>query len=148
MRVERKAGPGWQSEFGSIGTGAARMPAASGRRFKPNHRLRKAEEFDAVFAFRRRLSSPHFQLSYRPNGGRSARLGLVVAKKNAVRAVARNLIRRICRESFRSFRESLPRCDIVLRLSAPLQRMDTAQLRSEIDALMARFSENVSRGSG
>lgn len=124
------------------------MSAASGSRFKPSHRLSKAEEFNAVFAVRRRLSSPHFQLSYRPNDGRTARLGVVVAKKHVVRAVARNLIKRICRESFRSFRENLPQCDIVLRLSAPPQRVDRSMLRSEIDALMARFSENVSAGAG
>lgn len=47
----------------------------------------------------------------------SARLGLVVPKRLARRAVMRNLMKRIIRESFRQQLANLPAMDLVLKLS-------------------------------
>jgi ribonuclease P protein component len=47
-----------------------------------------------------------------------ARLGLVVAKRFAARAVTRNTIKRVCREVFR--KKELNAMDCIVRLTAPV----------------------------
>lgn len=54
----------------------------------------------------------------RPSQLLQARLGIVVAKRLAPRAVTRNTIKRITREIFR--RADMRRCDYIVRLSAPV----------------------------
>jgi len=115
------------------------------RRLRRAHKLRKAREYSAVFAQRRRLASEHFQLGFRSNGLNSARLGIAVGKKQAHHAALRNLVKRLCRESFRGLRGDLPCYDIVLKLVAPLGRVDRAELRAELDSLLAKLRETPDR---
>lgn len=66
---------------------------------------------------------------YRENGQAEARLGLAIAKKCARRAVDRNRLKRIARESFRTHRHTLPGVDIVVLCSngatgMPNQKLD------------------------
>ena len=75
--------------------------AAGPRPFGRGLRLLQAAEFSAVFSARRSVRGESFDLLYKPNGGKGPRLGLVVAKKFARRAVMRNLLKRLARESFR-----------------------------------------------
>lgn len=110
--------------------------------FGPDRRLRQTGEFGAVFALRRVLRGERFNLHYRPNGGASARLGLVIAKKLARRSVWRNAIKRTGREAFRQARANLPAMDLVLRLAKPVVVLDAAARlawRTEIDALLAKL---------
>lgn len=88
------------------------------------------------------LRGERFDLHYRPNGGATARLGLVIARRLARRAVLRNLVKRIGREAFRQARSGLPACDLVLRLARPLPLADPAgraAWRREIDGLLAKL---------
>jgi ribonuclease P protein component len=104
-----------------------------------------------VFSHRRVLRGERFDLHYRPDeGGQRAgpRLGLVIAKKLARRAVLRNLLKRLGREAFRHYRAQLPSCDLVLRLAKPVAQADRATrllLRAEIDALLQRLNERLAR---
>lgn len=82
----------------------------------------------------------YFHLFYRPNSGCGARLGLVVARKFARRAVTRNLVKRLARESFRYVRLSLPSCDVVLRLSRPVAGAERSALSQDMAALFARLT--------
>jgi ribonuclease P protein component len=110
--------------------------------FGADRRLRAAEEFKAVFSQRRVLRGESFHLHYRPNGGDSARLGLVIAKKLARRAVWRNAIKRTGRETFRHKRAGLPPLDLVLRLAKPVAGADAAARRawrSEIADLLDKL---------
>lgn len=110
--------------------------------FGANRRLREPREFAAVFDQRRLLRGERFNLHYRPNGSDSARLGLVVAKKLAKRAVWRNAVKRVAREAFRHARPSLPAMDLILRLAQPVSVVDAAAKRlwrAEIDALLAKL---------
>ncbi len=60
----------------------------------------------------------HFVLYVRPNQLGHARLGVVVAKRLAPRAVTRNQVKRITRELFR--RGGLRAVDCIVRLNKPL----------------------------
>jgi len=124
-------------------------PALAGLRlsFESGDRLHTAAEFSAVFSHRRVLRGERFDLHYRPNAGDGARLGLVIAKKLARRAVLRNLLKRLGREAFRHARGELPAFDLVLRLAKPVASAGraTRQLaRAEIDALLGRLRERAS----
>jgi ribonuclease P protein component len=55
-----------------------------------------------------------FTVLYRPNGLMRPRLGLAIAKKKVRRAVARNRLKRIIRESFRVAERQLNSFDIVI----------------------------------
>lgn len=109
------------------------------RSFRPAYRLCKTDEYSSVFAFRKVLRGRFFALHYKPSGGTGARLGVVVAKKLAKRAVLRNLIKRMAREHFRHAREMLPCHDLILRLNAPARAVSKADLRTDMAALFRRL---------
>lgn len=111
------------------------MPALD---FRPLYRLRKTDEYSSVFAFRRAIKGRYFMLHYRPADS-GPRLGLVMAKKLAKRAVLRNLLKRLAREHFRHVRANLPAYDVVLRLSAPPLRASRAELHEDIVNLLQRL---------
>ena len=75
------------------------------------------------------LRGRHFALHYSPNSAGTPRLGLVVAKKLAKRAVQRNLVKRLGRDVFRHAQASLPSYDLVLRLSAKLDDVTKRGMR-------------------
>src|SRR5690606_29682221 len=71
-----------------------------------------------------------------------ARLGLIIAKRFAAKAVVRNAIKRVIREAFRQKRGDLPACDLVFRLHSKIEPLSLTELkkqvRSEADALLQR----------
>lgn len=69
--------------------------------FEREHRLRSAADFDGVFKHGTRASDSFFTVIARPNTLGVARLGIAVSKRNAKRAVDRNRLKRVVRESFR-----------------------------------------------
>lgn len=90
-----------------------------------------------------RLRGERFEVRFRRNNGSTARLGLIIPKRLARRAVLRNLLKRLIRESFRTMRPSLPAVDLVFRLSKPPVdgavgvRRESGTWRAEVDALLA-----------
>ncbi|KMZ11826.1 Ribonuclease P protein component [Candidatus Burkholderia humilis] len=95
------------------------MPAQAA--FPKAARLLKTDEFSSVFRLRPWRRSPHFVIYGKPTGS-EARLGLVIGKKQAPRAVTRNLIKRLAREAFRLRREELRGFDILVRLHEKIDR--------------------------
>lgn len=122
-------------------------------RFPKAARLLKTDEFSSVFRLRPWSRTPHFVIYGRPTG-KPARLGLVVAKKFAPRAVTRNLVRRLAREAFRTHRRELDGFDILLRLTTRFDRKTWPSgaspalkqvCRNEIAQLVTRAVHNASR---
>lgn len=72
----------------------------------------------------------------------TARLGMVIAKRFAVRATTRNTIKRVIRESFRHHRHSLPAADYLVRLHGKITPCSLTvlrkQVREEVDHHFAR----------
>jgi ribonuclease P protein component len=66
-------------------------------------RLLQASEFKGVFRYNRASSDRFFRILFRPNSGPINRLGMAVSRKIDPKAVGRNRIKRITRESFRSW---------------------------------------------
>ena len=71
-----------------------------------------------------------------------ARLGLVVPKRIAPRALDRNRVKRVARESFRHWRGTLPPLDLVLVAVSGAAGMSRAELRQGCDQLFGRLAQN------
>lgn len=84
-------------------------------RFNKQQRLLNAEAYSCVFNDAPiRASHPNFLILARFNDSDQARLGLVIAKKHIKRAVGRNCIKRVARESFRLQQHKLPTIDAIV----------------------------------
>ena len=95
--------------------------------FPPHYRLRTANDYKTVFTSNPiKSSDKYLTLLAVPNQLTHPRLGLAIAKKNVKRAVDRNVIKRLARESFRLQQHQLINIDIVV-----LARRDAAHISSE-----------------
>lgn len=82
--------------------------------FKRHARLLDAADFSRVFNNAHRSSDRLLTVLAANNALEHPRLGLAISKKNARRAVDRNRIKRIIRESFRLQQANLPAADFVV----------------------------------
>ncbi|MCL1886933.1 MAG: ribonuclease P protein component [Betaproteobacteria bacterium] len=114
-----------------------------GASFSRERRIVKTDDFSSVFRLKPKNRTAHFILYARKSVLPHARLGLVVAKRFAPRAVTRNTIKRVCREVFR--KTELSAMDCIVRLSGLVMvRGEPAasvnlkrQLRQELEQLFA-----------
>jgi ribonuclease P protein component len=129
------------------------VPLQASAAFPKAARLLKTDEFSSVFRLRPWRRTAHFVVYGRPTGN-EARLGLVIGKKYAPRAVTRNLVKRLAREAFRLRRAEFGGWDVLLRLhtrfdkkalpsaaSPPLK----ALCRSEIESLLDKAAREIAR---
>ncbi|WHZ20076.1 MAG: Ribonuclease P protein component [Rhodanobacteraceae bacterium] len=99
----------------------------------PSARLRRAAEFAALRNAQGRIQTRHFLLRWIVSPTGAARLGLAISRKVSKRAVARNRIKRIARESFRLQRESLPAMDVLVIARSSAATIERAVLRDDLD---------------
>jgi ribonuclease P protein component len=76
---------------------------------------------------------------WRPNGLDHARLGLAISKRVSKRAVERNRIKRLVRESFRRTRLGLPPIDLVVMAREAAAGVPGTELLAELEALWRRL---------
>ena len=113
----------------------------TGYGFPGRYKLKKTDEFSYVFSFRRRIFGAYLAMYYRPNSLGHPRLGIVVSKKTARRAVARNYMRRVLREWFRLNREKLGGLDVVVRAQKTFVRAEFYQVQEELQQLLNRLQQ-------
>ncbi len=82
-----------------------------------------------------------FTLLRRENSMGYPRLGMVVAKRNARRAVDRNTVKRMIRESFRACKAGLEVCDYVVILKRPIGTVPRDSLRQQLTGLWKECTE-------
>lgn len=111
------------------------MPAGLPR----DARIRRAGDFAALRHASGRFGGRCFSVRYRPNGLDHARLGLAISKRVSKRAVERNRIKRLLRESFRRARAQLPPIDVVVMAREAAAGLPGHELLAEIDALWRRL---------
>lgn len=114
-------------------------------RFTKKAKLIKTDEFSSVFNFRKRISAKFLALHYQPNSVGHARLGLVVGKKVAKRAVDRNYMRRVLREFFRIQQHEINPVDLVVRVQKKFEKEDFIQIKQEFDALIAKINQRTQK---
>ncbi|HEY9268768.1 MAG TPA: ribonuclease P protein component [Methylotenera sp.] len=115
-------------------------------RFTKKAKLIKTDEFSSVFNFRKRISAKFLALHYQPNQIGRARLGLVVGKKVAKRAVDRNYMRRVLREFFRIQQHEINHVDLVIRVQKKFDKEDFIQIKQEFDSLIAKINQRTQMG--
>lgn len=89
---------------------------------------------------RQARSNALFQVYARPNGLDHPRLGLVVGKKVAKRAVRRNYIKRTVREWFRLNQHQLGGMDYVVRAKLVFSRDKNSEAVMALSALFAKLA--------
>jgi ribonuclease P protein component len=102
-------------------------------------RLRRPGDFAALRASSGRAGGRCFHMRFRVNELGHARLGLAISKRVSKRAVERNRIKRLVRESFRQVRHRLPPVDLMVMAREQAATVPGPQLLVEIDALWKKL---------
>ncbi len=122
--------------------------ATMAQTFGRGRRLLTKREFDAVLRQPLlRIRRGGLWLAARPNSVGVSRLGMIVAKRVVRRAVGRNRVKRMIRESFRQ-RASLPAADLVVRVVAPRPRLTVAEVDRFFAVFEEVFAKRVERSGG
>lgn len=102
------------------------------RGFPKTFRVRNGKEYEAVFRHRCTVSGEYFQVLAKPNNLAHPRLGIVIGRKIARRAVDRNYVKRVAREFFRLHRHELVGLDTVVRVRKVFGVQGVAFARQEL----------------
>lgn len=108
-------------------------------------RLTKPAQFEAVLAGGRRSGSRCFLARALDNGEGAPRLGLIVGKKAAPRAVDRNRVKRLAREAYRRLAAELGSIDVVIQLRSSPRGRDNAELFKELERVMRGLLQDGAR---
>lgn len=104
-------------------------------------RLKKADEFSSVFAFRKVKAGKFFKLHYKPNQLEHCRLGFMVSKKIAKRANQRNYMKRFIREFFRTQQQAWFAIDLIVRVQKKFTREEYSLVAAEFHLLTKAFNQ-------
>lgn len=108
-------------------------------RFNSARRLIKKTDFDYVFNKAKKVVLGHITLLYKPNTLTHARLGFAISKRFANKAVFRNKIRRIIKESFRK-QNNLPAYDMVILLNKTCDKQKIDFIQKNIEQLWLKLN--------
>lgn len=102
--------------------------------------MTRAGQYAAVRANGQRQGGAEFVVLSLPNSLPHARLGLAISVKAAGNAVARNRLKRLCRESFRQSQIDLAGWDIVVMARSGAAGLTTAALLHALDRHWRRIA--------
>lgn len=104
--------------------------------YSRKYRLASKREVQSVFAAKpKKISRQYLLVLYIPNQLTYPRLGIIAGKQHLRRAVDRNRVRRIIRESFRHEMEKLKGLDLIVLIRSSCSTVETKTLRNDIDNL-------------
>ena len=111
--------------------------------FGKNSRLLTAKDYKAVFDQAEvKASNKDLLILGIQNKFSNPRLGLIVAKKNAKRAVDRNRLKRIIREQFRLNQTLIGSKDIVVLARPNLVNLDNRAVKKSLTYLFKKLGKN------
>ncbi|EXJ10033.1 MULTISPECIES: ribonuclease P protein component [Nitrincola] len=91
-----------------------------------------------------KVSDPSLLILANPNQLGHPRIGFVISKKNVRRAVKRNRIRRIIRESFRLQQHDLPAIDMVILARKGLDTLSNEEIVALINRSWSKLKRKAS----
>lgn len=107
-------------------------------------RLLSAEDYRNVFNdVTCKVSNQHILLLARESTTQHARVGLVFSKKNVRKAVQRNRLKRLVRESFRLHQHKLEPLDIVVLSRPGISELDNQTVIKQLDKLWYRLNKRA-----
>ncbi|CAN5267574.1 ribonuclease P protein component [soil metagenome] len=98
-------------------------------------------EFARVFEAAVRSGDRFFTVLARDNRCCEPRLGLAISRKAARKAVQRNRLKRLVRESFRGHQHELPDVDCVVMARSAAAASDNRELDASLDRHWRRLGE-------
>ena len=107
--------------------------------FPRSARLLTAADYSGVFKRNQRFSDRYWTILVHKSEEGNARLGLAIAKKRAKRAVDRNKIKRVARESFRVHSEHMAGLELVIMNRDAAATENLVALRKSIDSLCRKI---------
>lgn len=111
--------------------------------FPREMRLLSSEEYNQVFKKPVRASAQGMVILACRNNLSEPRLGLVVPKKVLKRAVWRNRIKRLVRESFRLSQDTIPNVDLVFLARPGIGGLSNRDISSILNRLWAKISRQL-----
>jgi ribonuclease P protein component len=109
-------------------------------RFPVQNRLVDSAIFQQVFVENNKLRDRNWIILFRENDLNQARLGMAIAKKNVRKAVHRNQIKRIVRESFRIRKQALNGLDLVVLISQGINDLERKERIETLSRLLDKLS--------
>jgi len=110
--------------------------------FSKAFRLLSPKDFQTVFSQAERFGNRHWTFIVRPNQQNFPRMGLAIAKKQLPRAVWRNRIKRLARESFRQHKTPLSGYDIVVLSRQGMEKVDSVTLTKSFEHLIRKITKS------
>lgn len=109
------------------------------KQFQKNQRLLTKADFQSVFDNAIKINQRHLLLLFKKNLLSPGRLGIIVSKRVAKKAVTRNRIKRTIRESFRLWQEKIKGFDIVIIARQQCDVVDNKKLREGLELLWQKL---------
>lgn len=107
-------------------------------------RLLNAADYERIFERAHKSSGKSLTVLARGGGQQAARLGLAIPAKQIRRAVDRNRVKRLIRESFRRHQAVLQGLDVVVIARSGLAGKDSQQVFACLEKHWRRISEHSS----
>jgi ribonuclease P protein component len=118
---------------------AITLALCEGNTFPRSARLLTAADYACVFKKNQRFSDRYWTILVHTDKSMPSRLGLAIAKKRAKRAVDRNKIKRIARESFRAHQHQFIGLQLVVMNRDAATSESTFGLRQSMDLLCRKI---------
>jgi ribonuclease P protein component len=111
-------------------------------------RLLSSGDFQQVFDdVEIKIPDQRILILSRANGLDHPRIGFIISKKNIRRAVKRNLVRRIIRESFRLNQNNLPAQDMIIMVRKGADEVSNENLHKLAKKCWSRLNKKVKQAN-
>jgi ribonuclease P protein component len=101
--------------------------------FPRSLRLTRAIDFQQVFKSNNRRSDAGITILIGNSAGACPRLGFAIARKQIQKAVQRNILKRLFRESFRKNQHRLPSRDMVIMVRREILLTERVKLKARLE---------------
>ena len=108
------------------------MADADSESFPRRLRLTRASDYQQVFKNNFRRGDDCITILVGKREGDVPRIGFAIARKQIARAVRRNALKRLFRESFRTNRQRLPARDMVIMVRKQIVALRPAEIRASL----------------